>query len=115
MRSFARSQLAVVAELDDVLRRHAAYFAGLSERAEPQLRGREQQEWMNRLDEERDNLRAALSWSFEDGDATFGLRIVAALRDYWFYQGLIREMETWTGRSLARVAGRGPVCRPGSC
>ncbi len=48
--------------------RHLEYFLRWAEQAEPKLRGPEQLEWLNRLELEHDNLRAALAWSLEEGE-----------------------------------------------
>jgi predicted ATPase/DNA-binding SARP family transcriptional activator len=50
-------------ERADLARRHAAYYLALAEAAEPELRGPRQQEWLQRLETEHENMRAALSWS----------------------------------------------------
>jgi predicted ATPase/class 3 adenylate cyclase len=113
IRSFARSKLEAADALDDMLHRHAAHFAELSERAEPELRGRGQEAWMRALDEERPNIQAALTWSLERGDAAFGLRMVAGLRDYWFYQGRLREMGRWADEARSRLDGREPHLKAG--
>ncbi len=113
IRSFARSELQSSGESTDLLHRHAAYFAELGEEAAPEMRGRKQEEWMRRLDEERANMRAALAWSFDGGATVVGLRMVAALRDYWFYQGQLREMGRWAGEALARVGEAEPWLEAG--
>ena len=113
IRAYARSRLEAAGEMEHVLGRHAAYFVELSERAESQLRRRDQERWMRRLDEERSNIQAALSWSFEEGDPVPGLRLVAALRDYWFYQGQLREMGGWTGQAMAKIEGPEPALKAG--
>ncbi|RKR91949.1 putative ATPase [Micromonospora pisi] len=79
---------------DDVRARHAAYYTDLAERADPQLRGPGQQEWLARLDEETANLRAAL---LNGG----GLRLANALTWYWFLRGRLTEAR----RALARSGG----------
>jgi hypothetical protein len=54
----------------------------LSEKAEPLLKGLEQVEWIDRLDAENDNLRAAIRWSLEADDAQMAARFGCALRMY---------------------------------
>ncbi|MER5930329.1 BTAD domain-containing putative transcriptional regulator [Streptomyces sp. NPDC002054] len=67
-------------------RRHALYHAGLAERAEPLLRGHDQQQWLRRLDAESANLRAAL-----DHAGPWGLRLVNSLTWYWHLRGRLGE------------------------
>ena len=64
--------------------RHAAYYTGLAEQADPYLRGPDQQEWLVRLDAETANLRSALNHGG-------GLRLANALTWYWFLRGRLTE------------------------
>ena len=70
-----------------VRRRHAGFYLGIAEEAEPALLGPQQVTWLERLDAERDNLRAALTWATEENEADVGLRIGAALWRYWQLRG----------------------------
>jgi predicted ATPase/class 3 adenylate cyclase/DNA-binding SARP family transcriptional activator len=71
--------------------RHRDYFLRLAEEADPQLHGAAQGEWMLRLEREHDNLRAALVWSTERGDAEAGLRLGGALWRFWMMRGYLTE------------------------
>ena len=64
--------------------RHLEWYLALTERAAPELRGPRGSEWLARLDEEYDNIRAALAWSLGGGDCGSGLRLAALLWWYWF-------------------------------
>jgi non-specific serine/threonine protein kinase len=86
---------------DDVQERHRAYFLQLAETAEPHLRDREQHAWMDQLEREHDNLRAALAWSLETDATEAGLRLVAALWWFWWMRGYVREGRTWIEQILA--------------
>jgi predicted ATPase len=76
---YARERLEESGEEQEIKHAHAEYFLALAEEAEPELEGADQLEWLERLEEEHDNLRAALSWSLGGGDAELGLRIAGAL------------------------------------
>ncbi len=82
---------------------------GQAERAEPQLRGRDQCAWLDRLEIEIDNLRAALEWSTrEEGDAEDAevvLRLGGALSWFWYLRGYGREGRAWLERALAVASG----------
>src|SRR5262249_39304814 len=85
-------------------RRHGAYYLALAERAEPELRGPRQIAWLERLDAENDNVRAALAWSAENGEVELGLRGGAGLWRYWQTRSLNGE-----GRErLERLLALGP-------
>jgi predicted ATPase/class 3 adenylate cyclase len=75
---------------DDVHRRHAEHFLRFAEEAEPHLR-RADTEWVDRLDADRDNLRAALDWLQEAGETQLLLRFVAAASRLWYFRGLWAE------------------------
>jgi predicted ATPase len=95
LREFAFEQLEP-AEREAVAQRHATHYAALAERAEPFLAGAEQGVWLDRLDAEQGNFRAAI----ESGpDIEAALRIAGALRHHWIVRGPIAE-----GRRLLEVA-----------
>src|SRR5262249_31434528 len=68
VREYAEERLAVAGELAAARRAHAHYFLALAERADPQLRSRDQLAWCLRLEHEQDNLRAALRWLLDQQD-----------------------------------------------
>lgn len=70
---------------------HRDWYFGLAERAEPLLTGPEQGAWLDRLEQEHDNLRQALRWSLESGDAEHALRLGAALWRFWYVRGYFSE------------------------
>lgn len=74
IREYALEQLAASGEAEAIHRTHAEYHRGLAEYAEPQLIGTEVSAWLERLEREHDNLRAALGWALEHGDADMAQR-----------------------------------------
>ena len=74
LREFALEQLAAHGEEHAARRAHAAYFGVLAQAAEPGLRGADQQQWRDRLENDLDNLRAALGWSTSDSASRRGRR-----------------------------------------
>ena len=101
LRQYAAEKLLKAGKGDTTAQRHGGYFLKLAERADANTFGREQIAWFDRLEVEFDNLRAALLWSQQGGDAEMGLRLAAALgwffseRTYW-NEGLV-----WLERLLA--------------
>jgi len=92
---------------------HAGYFLSLAEQAEPRLWGPEDAVWLDRLGQEHDNMRAALSWSVEHGEAELAMRLGGALRWFWYMEGYYGEGRTWLeavlvkdGRASAQARAR---------
>lgn len=102
IREYARETLQTAGK-EDVLRdRHLQYFALLAEQAEPQIFGAEQAAWFDRLDQERDNLLAAIDWSLEGGSTLPGLILLSALYEFWFARGHLSEILARLKRALER-------------
>jgi predicted ATPase/class 3 adenylate cyclase len=105
IRQYANEKLWTAGEEENLRQRYLAYFVDLAERAEPQLRGPEQVAWLDRLEAEHDNLRAALEWSQGPagqaaGGIKPGLRLAGALAWWWFIIGWLGEARTWVERVL---------------
>jgi predicted ATPase/DNA-binding CsgD family transcriptional regulator len=66
---------------------HRDYYLALAEAADPQLVGPDQAGWLDRLDAELANLRAAIAFSLTQSDPEPGLRLVGSLRTYWRARG----------------------------
>lgn len=91
MREYALEQLTIRKEVEMTHRAHARYFLALSERAEPELIGREQRAWFLRFEREHDNLRAAIQWLSSEGENGLALRLAAALVYFWWIRGHMAE------------------------
>jgi predicted ATPase/DNA-binding SARP family transcriptional activator len=93
---YCTERLREAGELDEVRRRHHDHYVGLAERAAPQLYGPAQREWLERLDRDGANLRAALDGILRDGvlrdgGSDLALRMVNAMAWYWFMRGRLAE------------------------
>ena len=89
--------------------RHASYFLGLAEKAQGELHGPEQADWLARLETEHDNLRAALSWSADKAGGETGLKLATALYTFWYVRGYLHEGREWLARLLEKAQGVTPV------
>jgi predicted ATPase/DNA-binding CsgD family transcriptional regulator len=101
LREFGLEQLEATGELDTTRRRHAAHYLALVEQAEPELHGPQQLAWIDRLEREHNNLRTALRWCLDTGDAAQGLRLGGALWWFWLVRGHLREGYDWLMALLA--------------
>jgi predicted ATPase/DNA-binding SARP family transcriptional activator len=83
IREYAYERLRESDEAEILERQHGSYFLRLVEVAEPALRGAEGPFWLERLEEDHDNLRVAVSGAIERGDAELALRLTGALGPFW--------------------------------
>jgi predicted ATPase/DNA-binding SARP family transcriptional activator len=102
-RQYARARLAEAGEETLVRNRHLDFFCCLAESLEADLDGRLPPGALGRLTQEYSNLRAALQWSTQaDGDALLGLRLAAALADFWELRGQLTTERGWLEALLTR-------------
>lgn len=96
IREYAQGKLEKSGEAAQVRGRHFEFFSKLAEEAEPKLDGREQLYWLNQLEREHDNLRAALTWSENEQESSeSGLRLAAPLWRFWEMRGHLTEGRHW--------------------
>ena len=111
LHEFAWEQLNESGEADTAQKRHAEYFVALAERAEPELHRADQLLWLERLDQEHDNLRAALEWSLTSAETELALRFVGALGWFWHMHSHAIEGYRWAVRALEQKAAVAPSIR----
>src|SRR5215203_5627364 len=103
IRQYATEKLKVSGEAEAVGRRHTEFFLALAEKAEPELSRSQQAEWLDRLETEHDNLRAALSWAL-GREIDSGFRLAGALCRFWHTRGFLSE-----GRRYLEAVARSDV------
>jgi predicted ATPase/class 3 adenylate cyclase len=108
---FAREKLQESGEAEEIKRTHAQYFLTLAEEGYPELRGPDQLEWLERLEAEHDNMRAALSWALERKEAEVALRLGGALSWFWSVRGYYAEGRRWLEEALAMEGRMSPEVR----
>ena len=108
IREYGLGQLEANGEAEAVRQRHAAFYLDLVERAEPELIRPEQPMWLDRLEAEHDNVRAALRWAL-DKDVETALRLAAGLREFWLFRGHLTEGRAWLDRALVVGSRPGPL------
>jgi non-specific serine/threonine protein kinase len=107
VREFALERLAAGGGAAAVGARHAAHFLALAEAAGPELRGPRMGVWLDRLERDHDNLRAALEWAPDNPASTeAALRAGAALAAFWLARGHVHEGQRRLAALLARPAAR---------
>lgn len=100
IRQYGQEKLKEVDEWARIHDRHLQCFLQLTEETEPKLRGPYQQVWLNWLEDEYDNIRAALSWSLASHQIEAGLRITTAIYLLWAIRGYVNEGLAWLERLL---------------
>jgi predicted ATPase/class 3 adenylate cyclase len=105
LREYARERLEASGEAEKTRRLHAEYFLGLAEEDAPDLRGSEEAKWIERLETEHDNMRAALSWTLQAEETELGLQLAGALWQFWDMRGYYTEGRRWLEEALARDGG----------
>jgi predicted ATPase/class 3 adenylate cyclase len=100
LQQYSRERLVESGEAELYLQRHAQYFAQLAESAKELQDSREHSSRLDRLEDEHDNLRAALDWSQKDS-AELNFRLVTALVGFWDARGYLTEGRDWLEKAVA--------------
>jgi predicted ATPase/DNA-binding CsgD family transcriptional regulator len=86
IREYAAERLDQMPEADQIRGAHAAAFLALVESGGRPQAGLAKKEWLERLDAEHNNIRAALSW-YRDHDPPVALRLAASMPAFWSLRG----------------------------
>jgi predicted ATPase/tRNA A-37 threonylcarbamoyl transferase component Bud32 len=109
IREYAGEKLRESGREVSIRERHADFFLTLAEEAKSQLKGPEQEVWLERLEEEHNNLRSALGWFLQKAEensedsaksAVLGLRMAGALSQFWDTHGYVSEGRRWLQKVL---------------
>ena len=103
IREYALERLASAGMLEQARCRHAAYYGDLAQRVGARFPGANEKRWLDLLQADYDNLRAALEW-YSEHDIEAGLRCAADLRYFWHVRGYLNEGRAWLARLLAQPA-----------
>jgi predicted ATPase/DNA-binding XRE family transcriptional regulator len=105
IREYGLERLQEARETHDARDRHAAWCLDMVDQATPQLMGADQALWFARLTAEHDNVRAALAWTIEIGDAETAQRISGQLVRFWVTEAHLAEGRQWTEQALSLDGG----------
>lgn len=101
VRQYALERLEESGETEEARERHAGYYLTLAEEIGPKLKGPDQASGLRRLETEHDNLRAALRWSVDHGEAETIARMAWSMWTFWWSSGHISEGRRWMEEALA--------------
>lgn len=100
LRDFGMEELASDPDYEVIHENHATYFSEFTQEAAKHFMTPAQAEWMDRIEQEHDNIRAALRWSIERDRASLGLRIGYAIWRFWQFRGHLSEGRRWMSELL---------------
>jgi predicted ATPase/class 3 adenylate cyclase len=105
VRRYAADKLAASGRHAELTRRHAEFFRDLVETAQDEAEGATQAEWLDRLETDHDNIRAALRWAIEGGETDLALRIAVAVWTFWKLRGSLVEGRDWLEQVIHLAEG----------
>ncbi len=114
LREYAGERLAASDDGAERHRQHLQYYLELAEQAEHALQGPQQVAWLDRLEVEHDNMRAALDWALGQGANTAALRLGGAIWRFWVNHGHLEEGRRWLDRALAQAGDPAAQSAPAS-
>jgi predicted ATPase/DNA-binding XRE family transcriptional regulator len=100
MRQYGWERLAERGEAEQFRRSHARFFLVYAQQVEARSRVKARHAWLQRLQDEHNNLRAALAWMAESGESAAGLQLSGALWRFWEERGYTTEARTWLAQML---------------
>jgi tetratricopeptide (TPR) repeat protein len=109
IREFAGELLETRPERDDVRSRHSAEFLRLAVQFESHLATADEDDWLDRCDEDHGNIRVALRWAIDTGQARLAQRFAAALWRFWQQRGHLAEGRQWLEEVLEMPEGQEPT------
>ena len=109
IREYAMERLESSSDSEAIRRRHATYFVELSGRTSADLAAGVRDEWLDRLDDEHDNVRTALQWAYDNNETELGLRLAVRLEQFWEARGQLAEGRRWLANLLSNAEGSPPA------
>jgi non-specific serine/threonine protein kinase len=109
IRQYGQDKLQECAEVATVRRQHREWYARLAEQAESEALEAHQKHVFDRLEAEHENLRGALEWSLDQGEAEAAGQIGAAIFRFWLLRGYMSEGRRWLERALSGLSRKNAV------
>ncbi len=100
IREYAYERLMLTGELESIREYHAEFYLALAKTAELNFTGKDKIVWMQKLDDEYDNLRSALKWSLASDNGETALRLCGVLWRYWENRSHFSEGRYWLEAAL---------------
>ena len=101
VREFALEILAESGEADQIKGLHAEFYSAVAKDSAPRILGAQAAEWLDKLEQEHDNLRSALGWTLEN-QPEIALQIVGDIYRFWMRRGHLAEGDKWIRRAMEK-------------
>ena len=111
LRLYGTERLAETGRTEYVRGRHADFFLAMAEGAEPELVTPSQVIWLNRLERDYDNFRAAMGWALESDHTEIVLRVASALTWFWILHRHVVDGQDWLERAVLHSGDVSPRVR----
>ena len=111
LRLYGAERLAETGRTQDVRGRHASYFLTMAETASLELFTAKQVAWLDRLESDYDNFRAAMAWALESDHGEIALRIASALTWFWISHRHVSDGQDWLERAVLHSGDASPKVR----
>jgi predicted ATPase/DNA-binding CsgD family transcriptional regulator len=109
VRQYAREQLIQAGMTEYAHQRYLDWYLALASSASIGLSGPEQGRWLDHLEDEQENVRAALGWAISRGKPSDAGRLAAGIWNYWLLRGYLQEGRRWLEQILAAMPGPSPL------
>jgi predicted ATPase/class 3 adenylate cyclase len=100
VREFAAERMEDSGDAETVRRLHAELFVEFADSRYADLRGREAALWLQRFEDEHDNLRTVLAYLLDRDESENALRLAGAVSRFWMIRGHLGEGRSWLERTL---------------
>ncbi len=107
IRQYGREKLDERGDAAQYLAKHCQLYLELAQKAEPELGGAKQAEWLTQLETEHDNLRSGLNWALEENQAEKALQLSGSLARFWNVRGYMSEGRKWLDAALEKATETG--------
>jgi predicted ATPase/DNA-binding CsgD family transcriptional regulator len=101
IRHYCREKLEEAGETEQSSRRHFTWYLRLAEEGAPRMGGPGERDWLDTLEQERDNASAALAWAIGEGLAEDAAQLALALWPFWQARWYLREGQQWLEQIVA--------------
>ena len=103
VREYALELMQMRPDVEAIRRRHTVFYLSLAAESEEELIGPRQAEWLRRIEQEHDNIRAALRWSLQ-AEPNLALQLCASMRRFWDRRGHFTEGLNWLVAALEKTS-----------